>query len=153
MWRQTRLSVMEAAKAGDTPGDTRRSISAVCSLLKTLCCLWRWTIAALRQGLETILNLSSDEFKQLSHYGFVWIKRRPIDSGNWVYSLLFGWLLRARSPPDVVELLQALGTRYATLRKDHPTTSDSMGRRGDVLEVILAECRLTGPSIPKATRV
>ena len=108
--------------------------------------------AALRQGLETILHIRSDEFKQLSHDGFVWIKRRPIDSGNWVYSLLFGRLLRVRAPPDVVELLQALGTRYATLRRDHPTSSDSMERRGDVLEVVLAECRLTGPSIPKATR-
>ena len=109
--------------------------------------------AALRQGLETIVNVSSDEFKQLSHDGFIWIKRRPIDSGNWVYSLLFGWLLRVRAPPDVVELLQALGTRYATLLRDHPTSSDSMERRGDVLEVVLAQCRLTGPSIPKATRV
>ena len=108
--------------------------------------------AALRQGLTTLVNQPSDEFKQLSHDGFVWIKRRYIDSGNWVYSLPIGWLLRARAPPDVVELLQALGTRYATLRRDHPTSSDSMGRRGDVLEVILAECRLTGPSIPKATR-
>ena len=108
--------------------------------------------AALRHGLETIKKSSSDEFKKLSHEGFVWIKRRPIDSGNWVYSLLFGWLLRARAPPDVVELFQVLGTRYATLRRDHPTSSDSMERRGDVLEVMLAECRLTGPSIPKATR-
>lgn len=108
--------------------------------------------AALRQGLETILDISSDEFKELSYDGFVWIKGRPIDSGNWVYSLLFGWLLRGRVPLNIVGLLQALGNRYATLRRDHPTSSDSMERRGDVLEVVLAQCRLTGPSIPKATR-
>ena len=108
--------------------------------------------AALRQGLETILDISSDEFKEFSYDGFVWIKGRPIDSGNWVYSLLFGWLLRSRASLDVGELFQTLGTQYATLRRGHPTTEDSMGRRGDVLEVVLAVCRLTGPSIPKAIR-
>jgi hypothetical protein len=108
--------------------------------------------AALRQGLETILDISSDEFKELSYDGFIWIRGRPIDAGNYVYALLFGWLLRGRVPLNIVELLQALGNRYATLRRDHPTSSDSMERRGDVLEVVLAQCRLTGPSIPKATR-
>jgi hypothetical protein len=108
--------------------------------------------AALRQGLETILDISSDEFKELSYDGFIWIRGSPIDAGNYVYALLFGWLLRGRVPLNIVELLQALGNRYATLRRDHPTSSDSMERRGDVLEVVLAQCRLTGPSIPKATR-
>ena len=108
--------------------------------------------AALRQGLETILDISSDEFKELSYDGFVWIKGRPIDSGNWVYSLLFGWLLRGRVPLNIVGLLRSLGKRYATLREGHPTSSDSMERRGDVLEVVLSQCRLTGMSIPKATR-
>ena len=108
--------------------------------------------AALRQGLETILDISSDEFKELSYDGFIWIRGRPIDAGNYVYALLFGWLLRGRVPLNIVELLQALGNRYATLRRDHPTSSDSMERRGAVLEVVLAQCRLTGPSIPKATR-
>jgi len=112
--------------------------------------------ASLRRGLECIATLDSAASKQLSYDGFVYIRERrklcATDQGNWVYSLLYGWLLCCRPPRDVAQLLEQISGRFATLGRGHPTTESSMNRRGDVLEVVLAECRLTGPAIPQALR-
>ena len=108
--------------------------------------------AALAAGIEDILNRSRESFKARSNEGFVWHERRWQDFGNYRYAVLYQLLFRLAVfyKMDARDLFVRLGARYSSLEMKASITSASLELRGDVIEVILADCRETGPAVDKA---
>ena len=113
--------------------------------------------------LDTLAFLSNvhitwQTVKDISHDGAVWYggRRSWVDLGNWSYACLYNCLWRLSSFGDdhvmVHALLKDLAAKWPSLElKAEPTTA-SIERKGDIMEVVLAQCRLTGPAVDPGVR-
>ena len=102
-------------------------------------------------NVQRLLVISRDEFKQLSHYGAVYMgKGQYEDAGNWTYSAIWLLIWRWSGGKDLERSLMELGDRYPTLRPDAAYTQNSLSMQGDAVEAILYDCRFTGPAVDAA---
>ena len=95
-----------------------------------------------------ILCSERRSFKKTSNKGFVWIRKRPQDIGNFAYALLYIFLVEDAmqyhlEPMMFQRFYWDLRDRYETVDVDHPNWEV----KADVIECILAKARLTGPSV------
>ena len=112
------------------------------------------TSAVLPAGIKDVLQRCRQSFKTQSNQGFVWHKKRHKDLGNVRYAILYQFLFRlaCHTQAPVTGLFQELEGRYTSLGMQAPITTNSAELRGDVIEVILACCRFTGPEVDDTVR-
>jgi hypothetical protein len=89
------------------------------------------------------------DMKSQSHDGSVYMKRRHVDLGNFMYGFLYCCLARLSREykSDVCGLFILLGKKYTTLAVNAPFTDRMLWMKGDVIECILAQSLLTGAAI------
>ena len=104
-----------------------------------------------RLCMREILHLDRSIFKDISHYGVVFIEKHWKDLGNYQYTFLYQLLLRVAQgrQNDLLPLTQALAQRYPTLAFRAKPTDLSLIMKGDVIEFVLSVARDTGPAISK----
>ena len=103
------------------------------------------------EELQTILAVSSDDFKHQSKQGMVMYEGRWQDGGNWYYTVLYLLMWQASSSHSegatCHRLLLALADKYSALRCDAPYSDTTICLQGDVIECLLATTRSKGSSI------
>ena len=98
---------------------------------------------------EAITVCMGRDFKEASQKGLVFEGHgRSRDHGNWAYTVL--WLAVRESAPRCDSLV-ALIDHYTSLAGE-PATSHALSLAGDVIEVVLSICRLTGPKVERNVR-
>jgi hypothetical protein len=114
---------------------------------------------SVQQGLNEIITMPRQEFKDGSNFGFVYHSRgKRSDLGNYCYAVLYV-VVRCVSKTPAREqefkysvaktTMDALEARYTSLgSKDSQDTL----LKGDVWEYILSICRMTGPAVPTEVR-
>ena len=105
----------------------------------------------LGQILDWMLLQPFGVLKDVSHNGAVWFPKRKTyrGCGNYIYSLLYQHILRASKGTDLESKFLKLGDRYATLSSHAEDSTTALGKQGDVIEVMLAIIRETGPAVPR----
>ena len=98
--------------------------------------------------LISISQMQRETFKNASNEGYVFVRRRPLDLGNYVYTVLYDASLRAAQARQAPALpgFRALEERYPSLGLHHPPSYTSVEMKADVVEAVLADSRLTGAS-------
>ena len=106
--------------------------------------------------IASMHNIDAAEFKSITNEGVVFIENKPRDLGNYRYSLFFDALYRTPCCDGTVVtdlgnkyngLLGALNNlvdKYESLALQHPPTYAMLVRKGDVIEFLLADARLSG---------
>ena len=99
--------------------------------------------------LEVLIAVSQmrrDTFKNISNEGYVYVRSKPLDLGNYVYTVLYEASFRVAKILEAPALqgFQALQERYASLALHHPPSHTSVEMKADVVEAVLADSRLTG---------
>jgi len=104
----------------------------------------------LLDAMNSVLHMNREDFKNLSHEGFVWKERRMHDLGNYSYVLLYQCLMRlaAHESMHVAMKFIHIGALYPSMEMKAPPTLTSFSMKGDLVEVALALCRYTGTAIP-----
>jgi len=104
-----------------------------------------------RLCMHEILHIDRSIFKDVSHYGVVFIEKRWKDLGNYQYTFLYQFLLRVAQGRrnHLLQLMQELAQRYPTLAFRALPTDLSLIMKGDVIEFVLSVARETGPAISK----
>ena len=100
------------------------------------------------QVFYEILCSERRSFKKTSNKGFVWIRKRHQDIGNFAYALLYIFLVEDAMQYHLEPMLFQrfywdLRDRYETCDVDHPNWEV----KADVIECILAKAMETGPSV------
>ena len=133
----------------DSVGRVR--VQTFCDKFKDVACNKR-----LLPCITSLDNICAAEFKSISNEGFVFIATKPRDLGNYVYSLFFDALYRTLCCDETVVtnlgnhyngLLGAMNSlcdRYESMRLQHPPTDAMLIRKGDFIEFLLADARLSG---------
>ena len=106
----------------------------------------------LKDGIEEILKITPNEFKAKSNEGHAWYKRRRVDFGNYRYSVLYQLYFRLARfrQADALGSFMRLADHYQCLQLKAKLTEHATSLRGDVIEVVLAECLMDGPAVPRS---
>ena len=112
--------------------------------------------------LDTLVflqHLTRQAVQDMSHYGAVFYggrQRRWVDLGNWSYACLYNCLYRRSSfrgdHVGVHSLLNALAAKWPSVELKAAPTTGSIELKGDIMEAVLAQCRLTGPAVATGVR-
>ena len=105
---------------------------------------------------ELVEEGNKKDLKEWSHHGFIYRKKRSCDEGNYIYSVLFYWMLRlsentfrGRATP-VEAIIQKHPGLTPFTETGHDYNEEKLwGFQGDIIEHILAICREQGPAIPR----
>ena len=93
------------------------------------------------------------EFKSLSNLGAIYMGNgRQRDFGNWTYSIVYWLMWEFAHGTPLMQMLTTSAQRYPSLHPDAGYTETSVSMQGDVIELILEKCRLTGPAIEQSVR-
>ena len=109
-----------------------------------------------RHALSKIMGMTTDAFKDYSNTGFVFRAGKPRDLGNYSYTLLFQFLHRMAKHYKLTHVsskFDTLAMIYPSLSRTQRPSQHSISMKGDVLEVMLADCRYTGRSVPDQLRL
>ena len=126
---------------------SRSGHAAVCALMQVVDDILCHPI--LLEGLSSIVAMERSSFKSRSGDGYVWNRGRHEDQGNYRYTMLYQMLGRLAGHKNMAldTKFVELGEIYQSLRLKAPCTTTSLSMKGDVIEVLLAECREDGPSV------
>ena len=96
--------------------------------------------------LFEILEVDRTVFKARSNDGFVYMKRRQVDLGNYSYAMLFHLALhisKGKEFEGTQALFKAIAKRYGYLA-DKTTSEAALELKADVIEYMLQDCKKTG---------
>lgn len=98
------------------------------------------------QLLTCTSQMQRTHFKETSNEGYVYVRSKPRDLGNYVYTVLYDAAFRVAKVHALPALpgFRALEGRYPSLGLQHPPTRSSVELKSDVVEAILADSRLSG---------
>ena len=106
----------------------------------------------LTTAIEHISQIDRQKFKSLSNVGCMYRGRKAIDIGNYRYCMLYQLICRQTYQDPLLAALRKIWCLYSSTSIDAPPSYKSIEMKGDVLEFVLAYCRLTGPNISPRAR-
>ena len=91
---------------------------------------------------------TQEELKAFSKQGFTYRRCRPCDENNYTYSLLFNAMNARAQGRSRLSLDSLLNAHHALLPSEDRDEARLYSDQGDIIECLLAKCRMTGPAIP-----
>ena len=106
----------------------------------------------LATAVADISRTDRKTFKSLSNTGCIYCRRKAIDIGNYRYCMLYQLICRQTYHNPLLAALRKMWCLYSSTSIEAPPSYKSIEMKGDVLEFVLAYCRLTGPNISPRAR-
>ena len=106
----------------------------------------------LATAVEDISRIDRKDFKDQSNLGCVYRGGKPIDIGNYRYCMLYQLICRQTDEGPLLAALREMWCLYSSTSIEAPPSYKSIEMKGDVVELVLAYCRLTGPNISPRAR-
>ena len=106
----------------------------------------------LTTAVADISRTDRNNFKSLSNTGCIYCRRKAIDIGNYRYCMLYQLICRQIYHNPLLAALRKIWGLYSSTSIEAPPSYKSIEMKGDVLEFVLAYCRLTGPNISPRAR-